>query len=273
MRRSNRPGLPAPEPGSCALVTGASSGLGAELARELAARGHDVVLVARRKDRLDQLGDELRNVHGVRVEAISCDLTDAPARSALPARITALGLKVSVLVNCAGFGMTGAFTTSDPQRVLAMVQTNFAAVVALTHSFAGPMVERGRGAILIVSSLAGFHPAPMFSVYAATKAASLSFAEALSAEVEGQGVMVTTLCPGPVDTEFDQVMGIEAGGSPFPPLLIANVGECVRAAIDGLERGRHVVVPKRSVQVLAIAMRLAPHSVSLPVWQRFLTRG
>ena len=89
----------------------------------------------------------------------------------------------------------------------------------------------------------------------------------------GVSVMVTTLCPGPVDTEFDQVMGIQAGDNPFPPSLIANVDECVRAAIDGLERGRHVVVPKTSVRVLAMAMRLAPHSVSLPVWHRFLTRG
>jgi short-subunit dehydrogenase len=272
MTAGGRLRLPKPEKASCALVTGASSGLGAAFARELARRGHNVALVARREDRLLDLSVELQDRYAVQAEAIACDLTDPVARSNLSKLMHERGSEVSILVNCAGFGLSGAFITSDPERVTSMLQTNVVAAIALTHLFAGPMVARERGAILFVSSLGAFHPAPMFGVYAASKAAIQSFSEALSAELRPNHVTVTALCPGPVDTEFNQVAGVQPGTNPFPSGMIASVDDCVRAAFDGIQRGRNVVVPKASVKLLAFVMKHVPHSLSLPIWHRFLTR-
>jgi short-subunit dehydrogenase len=208
--------LPKPRPDSTALITGASAGIGSELARELARRGHGVVLVARRKQRLDDLAEELRTAHGVRAETIASDLGKAASRARIPGRIAELGLDVEILVNNAGFATGGPFHESDPARELEQVRVLVEAVVALTSAFLPAMVSRRRGAILNVSSTAAMQPLPYAAGYSAAKAYVLTFSEAIHQEVSGRGVSVTALCPGPVDTDFwAQADWRVAGGMSF----------------------------------------------------------
>jgi len=265
--------LPAPEIGGAALVTGSSSGMGAAFARDLASRGHQVILVARRETRLKELANELTERYAVRAEVIACDLADADARAALPARIAESDLRVDILCNCAGFGISGAFGACDPAAMLQMVRTNFEAVVDITRAFVPGMQRRGRGAVLIVSSIAGMQPMPGFTTYAATKAALLSFAEALHAEVKRDGVSVTAMCPGQVNTEFTQIAGLEAGARLWPSFLIPDVAECARTGIEGLAAGRRVVVPNRGVRAMAVVSRYLPHWISMQAFRPLLERG
>jgi len=185
--------LPKPTARSTALVTGASAGIGAEIARELARRGHGVVLVARRKDRLDALAEELIAEYGVRAETIASDLGKPASRSRIPGRITQLGLEVEILVNNAGFATGGPFHESDPARELEQVRVLVEAVVALTSAFLPGMVKRRRGAILNVASTAAMQPLPYAAGYSAAKAYVLTFSEAIHQEVSGRGVAVTAV--------------------------------------------------------------------------------
>ena len=183
--------LPDPDPNSTCLVTGASSGIGAEIARGLARRGHGVTLAARREDRLRELADEISGEHDVRIETISVDVSDTDARSKLKSDIEERGLTVEVLVNNAGFGSGGRFTELEAEDEASMIRTNVEAVVALTGHFLPDMVERGRGAILNLASLISFQPVPFQATYGASKAAVLSFSEAIHEELRGSGVTVT----------------------------------------------------------------------------------
>jgi short-subunit dehydrogenase len=261
--------LPEPSPQSVALVTGASSGIGADLARELAGRGHGVVLVARRIERLDQLAAELRDAHGVRAEALACDLTDPDALAALPGQVEELGVTVDVLVNNAGYGSAGDFIELDAVAEARMVRLNCEAVVALTGVYAPAMAERGRGAILVVASSAGMQPIPGQATYAATKAFALSFAEALHAELREHGVAVTALCPGPVETEFAEQAGLEEAFANVPSFARVSAAECARLAIDGLERNQRVVVPGLPIRAVTMAGRHTPRAVLLPLMRRY----
>jgi len=261
--------LPVPTPDTTALVTGASSGIGADLARQLAARGHGVTLVARREERLQALAAELRERHGVRAEALGCDLLDPEARDALPARIEDLGLTVQVLVNNAGFGTAGQFIELDAERELEMVRLNCEAVVALTAAYAPQMAARDRGAILVVASSAGVQPIPGQATYAASKAFALSFAEALHAELRPRGVGVTALCPGPVTTEFATVADMEGVFAQAPSFSVVSAEECARQAIDGLDNNKRVVTPGLAIRAAGIAGRYTPRSVLLPVMKKF----
>lgn len=261
--------LPPADPASTCLITGASSGIGADIARELAARGRGVVLVARRADRLEDLADELRKAHGIRVEALACDVTDVTARAQLLERVAGLGLQVDVLVNNAGFGTAGPFIELDGEREAQMVRTNVEAVVALAHGAAAGMAERGRGAILNVASSAGFQPIPNQATYAASKAFVLSFSEALSSELGPVGVTVTALCPGPVRSEFVEVAEMEDAAAESPDFLWISSADCAKMGVEGLERGRRVVVPHLPIRASAILSRYTPHSVLLPVLRRF----
>jgi hypothetical protein len=261
--------LPAPSPTTTALVTGASSGIGADLARELAGRGHGVVLVARRADRLDALAAELRDAHGVRAEPLACDLIDPAARDALPGRVEALGLTVDILINNAGYGSAGSFVELDGRSEAEMVRLNCEAVVALCSAYAPQMVGRDRGAILVVASSAGFQPLPRQATYGASKAFALSFAEALHTELRPHGITVTALCPGPVDTEFAQRAGLDDAFAQVPRFIHVSSAECARHAIAGLERGKRVIVPGLPVRAVAVAGRHTPRSVLLPLMQRF----
>jgi uncharacterized protein len=261
--------LPDPTPDSAALVTGASSGIGAAIARELAQRGHSLVLVARRKEKLDALADELSDEYSVRAEAVGCDLGKATSRQRLPSRIESLGLEVSVLVNNAGFATGGPFHEADPERELQQVRVDVEAVVALTSAFLPAMVRRGRGAILNVASTAGMQPLPYSAGYSAAKAYVLTFSEALHQEVQGAGVTVTVLAPGPVATEFWDIAGWEvANGQSFektvPRQAWVTADQAAEAGVKGLEAGRRVVVPGLPIRAAMLATQYLPHAVKLP---------
>src|ERR671934_3131179 len=208
--------LPPPQTGSTALITGASSGIGEEFARQLAARGHGVFLVARREERLRALADDLERLHGIRAEVATADLADPDQTEALPGRVAERGLDVEVLVNNAGFTTVGD-VHENPDRQLGMIRVNCEALVALTTACLPAMVERGRGAVIQVASVAGFQPIPVQAVYAATKAFVLSFSEAVSTELRGTGVTMTVLCPGPVATEFVEAAGFRKSKDEMGP--------------------------------------------------------
>lgn len=261
--------LPAPSETGAALVTGASSGIGAEIARQLATRGHSLVLVARSKDKLTTLARELSEAHGVRAETVSCDLGKPAARGRLPGQIEKLGLHVDVLVNNAGFATGGPFHAADPERELEQVRLDVEAVVALSSMFIPPMVERSSGAVLNVASTAGMQPMPFSAGYGAAKAYVLSFSEALHYELSGEGVTVTALAPGPVSTDFWNVAGWEtSGGQSFeqavPGPAWVSALDAARVGVEGLESGSRVVVPGLPMRAAMLASRYIPHSIKLP---------
>ncbi len=265
--------LPTPSPTTTALVTGASSGIGAEIARILAERGHGVTLVARREDRLTALAEEIEAKLHVRADAIGCDLSDATARDGLVAEIRARGLDVEILVNNAGFGSAGRFQELDLDGELRMVRTNVEAVVHLCGEYVPGMVDRGEGAVLNVASTAAFQPLARQSTYSASKAFVLGFTEALSSDLKDTGVTATALCPGPVKTEFtDQHEGFNAASS-TPDFVWMSAEDCARAAVKGLERGKRVVVPGVGNRIGALAGQHAPRSVLLAATRRFYPLG
>jgi len=267
--------LPEPNSSSAALVTGASAGIGSEIAKLLAARGYALVLVARRKDRLTALADELSGEHGVRVETIPADLGKPAPRGKIPAQIEELGLDVEVLINNAGFATGGEpFYEADPDRELEQVRVDVEAVVALTSAFLPGMVKRGRGAILNVASTPAMQPIPFSAGYSAAKAYVLTFTEAIHQEVRGRGVTVTALAPGPVDTDFWQIAGWEVqGGKSFEravPGTLITPQQAARAGVEGLERGERVVVPGLPIRAAMLASRYIPHMVKLPALESFM---
>ena len=220
--------------GKWALVTGASAGIGWALAEQLAAGGTNLVLTARRQERLEQLARQLDQKSGTDVEVIVADLE----RPSTPERIFEFteqrSIAIDLLINNAGFGAYGEFHRIDLARQLAMVQVNISAVVHLTHLYLRPMIERRRGDILIVASTAGFQGLPYLTTYAATKAFDLHFAEALAEEMRGYGVRVCALCPGPTATEFHQVLraGELTGGHRFVPHTAEMVAETILKAVE-----------------------------------------
>lgn len=262
--------LPSPDSGSAALITGASAGIGAAVSRELASRGHDLVLVARRRERLVTLAQELADEYGIRAEAIGADLSKASSVERLPGRIAGLGLEVEILVNNAGFATGGPFHEADPERELEQVRVLVEAVVALTSAFSPAMVKRARGAILNVASTAAMQPMPYSAGYSAAKAYVLTFSEALHQELVGRGVTVTALCPGPVETDFWQIADwqVASGQSferaiPRPALITAE--QAARAGVQGLESGSRVVVPGLPMRAAMEAARAIPNAIKLPV--------
>jgi uncharacterized protein len=267
--------LPEPTSRTAALVTGASAGIGSEIARLLAKRGYALVLVARRKDRLIALADELTEQHGVRVETIPADLSKPTPRAKISARIDELGLEVEVLINNAGFATGGEpFYEADPDREIEQVRVDVEAVVALTSAFLPAMVERGRGAILNVASTAAMQPMPYSAGYSAAKAYVLTFSEAIHQEVRGRGVTVTALAPGPVDTDFWQIAGWGTStGKSFErsvPGTLISPAQAARAGVEGLERGERVVVPGLPIRAAMMASRYIPNMLKLPALERFM---
>jgi uncharacterized protein len=265
--------LPPPSADSTSLVTGASSGIGADIARSLARRGHGTVLVARRTERLEELADELRTQHGVRAETLVCDLSDPKARDRLVGELDELGLNVEVLVNNAGFGSGGLFHRLDQERELEMVRLNVETVVALCGVYVPQMVERGRGAVLNVASTAAFQPLPRQATYAATKAFVLAFTDGLYADLQGTGVAATSLCPGPVKTEFAESAGIDEAASGLPELFWTDSDDVAEQAVSALERGRRVVVPGVLNRATALGGQHAPRGLFLRVGSRVTPVG
>ena len=263
------PGLPRPSADTTALVTGASSGIGSEIARELARRGHGVTLVARRRDRLQELAGAIAAEHGVRAEVLDCDLTDAEAREALPGRLEGLGLRVDVLVNNAGFGTAGPFHESAVDREVQQVRILIEAVADLTGRFLPGMVERGSGAVLTVASTAGFQALPNMAGYGAAKAWARSFSQALHEEVKPHGVAVTALCPGPVETEFFDVAGPTPIEAVVPRHLWVDPADVARVAVAALDDNRVEVVPGKGMSALMRGARMMPQALTLPVLGKF----
>ncbi len=260
--------LPEPLPGSAALITGASSGIGEHIARLLAERGHGVVLVARREDRLQALATELTDTHGVRADAVGADLDSAPAREELFAKIDALGLEVEVLVNNAGFGGTGDVHRSDPAKLTGMVRLNCEALVHLQAHYSTQMAERGQGAIINIASTASYQPIPGTATYAATKAFVLSLSEASHWELSPKGVTLTAVCPGPVKTEFAETAGVGGAEDKVPEFFWTDVEDVAKDAVEGVEKGRRVVVPGIANRAGAIAAQHTPRAVILPLAKR-----
>jgi uncharacterized protein len=258
--------LPTPKENTTAIVTGSSSGIGADIARQLARRGHGVTLVARREDRLKELADELAHAHQVRTEVVAADLTDAHSRAELPAQLEARGLTVDILVNNAGFTTMGPVYKADRAAELAMIRTDVEAVVDLCTLFVPGMVTRRRGAILNTASTAAFQPLPGQAGYGASKAFVLSYSRALGAELRGTGVTVTALCPGPVETGFAEAAGLtdaEAGES-LPKFMWVPAADVAKAAVDGLDSGRPVVIPGAANRAAAGFAHLVPKALILP---------
>jgi len=242
--------------GRWAVVTGASSGIGAEFARQLAAAGLSLVLVARRRDRLEELAADLAAAHGVEARVSEHDLAAPGAVAALAAEVAELD--VGLLVNNAGFGMKGGFFELDASEQRRMVELNCQVPVALTHALGAPMAARGRGGIVIVASTAAFQGLPWSSLYGATKGFDLLLGEGLWGELTPMGVDVLTLCPGPTDTEGPRRTGVNP--DKVPGKLMA-VGPVVRAAMHGLGR-RAVVIPGVRNRLGSFLTRLVPRSLA-----------
>ena len=243
-----------------ALITGASAGIGAELARIFAAKGHDLILVARREDRLNALKQELAPTEAD-VVVIAQDLTRPNAAEALAAQIAARSLAVDVLINNAGIAFGGAFAAMDTAVATTMLQLNVVALVELTQRILPSMLARGRGRILNVSSLSAFQPVPLMTLYAASKAFVLSFSEALSEELKGKGVSVTALCPGLTDTDMvSEATGQKAGLPHVPSAFLARVRDVALEGYQACMNGEAVRVPGFANRMTAL------WSTSTPRW-------
>ena len=260
--------LPPAGDGVTCLITGASSGIGTELARGLAARGLGVTLVARREERLRELATELGSAHGVRAEVVSADVSTERGRKKLFAEVADRGLAVEVLVNNAGFGSGGRFARLDASKEVSMVRTNCEAVVALTRHYLPELERRGRGAVLNIASLIAFQPVPFQATYGATKAFVLSFTDALHEEMRGTGVTVTAVCPGPVRTEFGDAGGFGGADERIPGPLWLDAEKVARDALAAVDRGDRVTVPGPHNQIAALWGQHLPRFVLLPLVRR-----
>jgi short-subunit dehydrogenase len=244
-----------------ALVTGASSGIGAEFAKQLAGRGYEVILVARRTERLNEIAGALPG----RGHVLACDL--AADAASLPAKVAELGLEVDVLVNNAGFGTHGRFIEIDAARDAEQVRLNCEAVVTLTHAFLPGMVARGRGGVITVASTAGMQPIPYETTYSASKAFARTFSDALSAELRGTGVRVLCVNPGPVPTEWQEVAGYEPDHLPPVPGKI-SAAQVARESVRAFERGRRTIIPGAVIRWYMRINRPAPLPIKLRVVER-----
>jgi short-subunit dehydrogenase len=264
--------IPGPSNDSTCLVTGASSGIGAEIAREFARRGYNVTLAARRAERLRGLAKELADEYGVEATPVQCDVTDDEQVREMLVTLEREGKTIDVLVNNAGAGSEGGFADCSYESQVGQIDLNCRAVVGLTHQVIGGMIERGAGGVLIVASTAAFQPMPRQCVYAATKAFVLSFSEALSREVARDGVAVTALCPGPTKTEFFG-NNMERYIQSTPSFAWQSADAVARAGVEGLMRGKRVVIPSVLNRVSAASGAYTPHSVSLRMIDRFWPVG
>ena len=244
-----------------ALITGASSGIGEGFAGALAAQGLDLILVARSEDKLRALAKQLAEVHSRRVEVVTADLGLAGAAQKVHAAAEALGMPVDLLINNAGFGTVGSFLKQDAERERQEIMLNAAAVVDLSHAFLPAMVERRRGGIINVASMAAFQPLPYMSVYAATKAFVLSFSQGLRGEVRSKGVKVLAVCPGPVDTPFFEATGSAGLRKTVPKATLVTVDDVVRATLRAFKAGQSVVVPGVAFKVVAAGSKLMPRDL------------
>lgn len=250
---------------STALVTGASSGIGAEFARQLAAQGSNLVLVARSEDKLRALASELSALHGVQAEVVTADLSRPDAAEQVWAKVQELGMTIDLLVNNAGFGQHGPFETLGGAREQEQVAVNVSAVVAMTRLFLPPMLARGAGGVINVASTAGFQPVAFMAVYGASKAFVLSFSEALWAECRGRGVRVLAFCPGATETPFFATTGETAALGPK-----ASPENVVKAALRALGQSRLYLIPGARNYWLTHSTRLMPRTLIAEISARMM---
>lgn len=240
-----------------ALITGASSGIGLELAREFARQGHSLVITAPVQSELELIADELSAAHGVDVFPIAADLEEARGVEALSNEIEQRGIQIDILVNNAGRGMRGAFIEIPLEEDLSMLRLNAEAMLRLTKRFLPTMVGRGRGRVMNTSSIGGFEPGPLLAVYHATKAFVLSLTEAIATELEGTGVTVTALCPGPTDTDFFPKADMVETRA-FQKAKVMAPQEVATIAYEAMMKGDRVVVPGASNKAMVFARRFLP---------------
>lgn len=256
------------EPGDdrAAVITGASSGIGAAIACELAGRGHQVVLVARRADKLTELAESL----GARAHVVPADLSRREDRAKLQDHVSDLGLLPNVLVNNAGLSTMGPIAGSDVAAELNVVEVDVCAVVDLCSRFVPSMVQRGSGAVLNLGSVGAFGPLPGQASYAAAKAFVVSYTRALREELRGTGVIAAALCPGPVDTGFGETAGFSRAEAEalLPTFMWKTSEQVAKTAIDGLATGKVVIIPGAFNRVAAVAYHLLPRRVLLPMLAR-----
>jgi short-subunit dehydrogenase len=257
--------LPPPTLDNTIVVTGASAGIGSELAHQLAGRGYNLVLVARRVERLRELAEELRLSHGIHADVEVCDLTIAERRRELVERLLAGERAVAGVCNNAGFGTVATLLKSDLEREQQVVRLNVEAVHHLTGAFLQPMVDRGAGAVLNVASTAAFQPLPGFATYAASKAFVQSFSEAVHAELGGTGVSVTCLCPGFTRTEFPENAEAAEAEDSIPDFLWMEAPDVARVGIEAMIAGRRTAIPGLKNRASMIGGRMAPRSLLLPL--------
>jgi hypothetical protein len=236
-----------------ALITGASAGIGVALARELAGRGAKLILTARRRERLEALQAELA-AEGTESRIVIADLNDPAAPQQIFDATVGAGLTVDILINNAGLGHYGEFYRTDPEQEFSQVRVNCEAVVRLSRLFVPPMVERGRGWVLIVASTASFQPVPYISTYAATKVFDRFFALGLAEEVARFGVKVSALCPGSTESEFFEVAGAQA----FRGAGIQSAEEVAHRGVEALLRGKRTLIPNFRRRVVAFLVRFLP---------------
>ena len=237
-----------------ALVTGASAGLGAEFARQLASRGMHLVLVARRGELMSELAQELHTKHGTRCEIIVADLSDPAEPKRILDEIAAKGVSIELLVNNAGFGVVGEVENAKVDRLLQLIRLNISALTELTYRLLPEMLERGHGAILNVSSLSGFQPVAYMGTYAASKAFVLHFSEALHCELKDRGITVTAVCPGVTRTNFFDIAGAPGWLQKHSSLSVEPV---VKSALNAIARRRQFVVPGWRNFLLTLLVRIA----------------
>jgi short-subunit dehydrogenase len=245
-----------------ALITGASSGIGEEFARQLAERGYDLVLVARREDRLKDLAEELPT----KATVIPCDLANEADK--LEGKVKQRKLQVDLLVNNAGFGLRGRFAELDAARQAEMVRLNCEAVIVLSGAFLPPMIERDSGGIITVASSAGMQPLPYEAVYAASKAFALNFTDALNTELKGTSVRAMSVNPGPVPTEWQGVAGYEGGVPPKTVPGHIDAAQVVRESLRAYDRGRRSIIPGFVIRNFIRATKPSPRGMQLRVAER-----
>ena len=256
-------------PKRTALITGASAGIGQAFAEQLAARDYDLVLCARRQERLRQLGDKLQHAHRIQARVIACDLADPLSPSRIVEELAAESVHVDTLVNNAGFGLAGHYAKTRWEDQRAYLNLMVYAVAELTHRLLPAMVERGHGRIINVASLAGLVPGSRGNtLYSASKSFMIKMSESLALELDGSGVHVTAVCPGFTYSEFHDVSGTREKVSQLPKLLWMQADEVVRQALDASERGDAVYVNGAVNRAIAGFVRLLPPSAALGVMGR-----
>lgn len=252
------------------LITGASGGIGEEFAKLFASKGSDLVLAARSGDKLARLAESLRDRHKVRVEPLAIDLSTADSAPRVAAFLDERTIAVDVLINNAGYGTFGAFAECDLAPELGQIQLNITTLTHLTRLLLPAMIRRGRGRILNVASTAAFQPGPMMAVYYASKAYVVSFSEALANELQGTGVTVSCLCPGPTRTGFNERAKLGNGGLLAKKSVMMEASDVARRGYQGLMKGKRLIIPGLLNKVLAHSTRLGSRGLSASVVRRIM---